>query len=73
MAVADLNLGWVYKLRLDRITITPEANAACVTKLNEGFAKLANTASKLNSACVAKAAKGSSGDGHPELQRTTPS
>jgi glucose/arabinose dehydrogenase len=58
--LTDLLGGWVYKLHLDRVSST-KANTACVTKLNEGFGKLANTASKLTSACVAKAAKGKLG------------
>lgn len=61
--VADLNQGWVYKLNLDRVAPSKQ-NSACVVKLNEGFAKLADTDGKLVNACVATAAKGkiASGD-----------
>jgi len=55
--VADIVDGWVYRFNFAAAPAS-KAQVACVTSLNEGFAKLANTDGKLVKSCVAKVLKG---------------
>ncbi|HTO49010.1 MAG TPA: PQQ-dependent sugar dehydrogenase [Burkholderiales bacterium] len=70
--IADLNTGWVYRFNFGAAVALSKAEVACVSDLNVGFRKLADTGGKFLKSCFGKAQNGTLSIGTVENCTSSP-